>query len=52
MYMLTHISLTPGTILFLAGMAVTVASVILAVIMSALSGKEKQAIQNRMKEKY
>ena len=52
MYMLTHFSLTPGTILFLTGLAVTAAAIILAIVTAATNARGKQAIQERMKEKY
>lgn len=52
MYMLTHFSLTPGTILFLTGLAVTAAAIILAIVTAATNARGKQEIQERMKEKY
>lgn len=52
MYMLTHISLTPGTLLFLSGVLLLCAAVVLAVVTAATAGKRKEQIRQRMKEKY
>ena len=52
MYMLTHISMTPGTLLFLAGVILLIAAVMLAVITAATAGKRRAQIRERMKEKY
>lgn len=52
MYMLTHISLTPGTLLFLSGVLLLCATVVLAVVTATTAGKRKEQIRQRMKEKY
>ncbi len=52
MYMLTHISITPGTLLFFAGMLLLLLAVVFAVVTAATAGKRKAQIRERMKEKY
>lgn len=52
MYMMTHISPTPGTLLFLAGVLLFAAAVGVAVITAATAGKRRRQIRERMKEKY
>ena len=52
MYMLTHISLTPGTLLFFAGVVLTAGSLVAAAVTAATAGSRKQKMSQRMKEKY
>ena len=52
MYMLTHISITPGTLLFFAGVFLLLAAFIFAGVTAATAGKRKARIRERMKEKY
>lgn len=52
MYMMTHLSATPGTLLFFAGVLLLAAAVGFAVITVATAGKRRAQIRERMKEKY
>ncbi|MDO5417934.1 MAG: hypothetical protein Q4F29_12080 [Lachnospiraceae bacterium] len=44
--------LTPGTILFLAGILVLTAALIFAVVLGATGGSRKRKMEERMREKY
>ena len=52
MYMLTHLSLTTGTILFFAGILLVVISVLLMVVTAAVGRGQEQRMRKRMQEKY
>ena len=50
--MITDFSLTPGTIMFLSGVALLITAVVLSVATAVGSGNRKRKISEKMKEIY